>query len=133
MRTGIRRQVSTEEQVRGNSPKNHEYRAKTYTSLKDWHVAKSYDLSDVSGKFIIEHPKVRRMLTNVASGKIQALIFSKLVRLASNVRALLDIADYFQKHNANLVSLKENIDKSTLTERFTVIGALAQSERSLLN
>src|SRR6476646_9940677 len=92
---GIWIRVSTEDQARGESPEHHERRARYYAESKEWKVLEVYHLEGVRGKLVGEHTEIKRMLEDIRSGHIRALIFSKLARLARNTRELLEFADLF--------------------------------------
>jgi Resolvase, N terminal domain len=57
--------VSTEDQVRGESPETHERRARGYAESRGWNVVEVYRLDAVSGKTVKEHPEAKRMLADI--------------------------------------------------------------------
>jgi len=128
---GIWIRVSTEDQAQGDSPEHHEERARSYAKSRGWQVKESYNLAGQSGKAVMQNPEAKRMMKDIERGHITGLVFSKLARLSRNRRELEDFSDFFNKHQADLISLSEAIDTSTAGGRmfFHLLGVFAQWER----
>lgn len=94
-------------------------------------IVEQYVDKDLSGKDI-NRPEYLRMLADIKSGKINAVIVTELSRLNRNVKDFLQFWDFLKRHNGKFFSLKENFDTSTAIGEMMVIQSVsfAQFERS---
>jgi len=98
----------------------------------DWHVTEYVD-EGVSGTKN-RRPALDRLMADVQKGKIQLVAVWKFDRFARSVSHLLQSLEIFQSMNVDFISYSEAIDTRTPIGRmcFTVVGAVAELERSLI-
>lgn len=128
---GIWIRVSTDMQVEGESPENHERRAREYASSKGWQVVEVYRLDGVSGSASLDHAEAQRMFRDLDRGRITALIASKFARFSRNGISFRQLYQRFKAAKADLISLDESIDTSTPAGELMLglIADLAEWER----
>ena len=96
--------------------------------IVDWYVDK-----DLSGKDM-NRPAFQKMLADIKSGLINAVVVTELSRLNRKVKDFCEVHEYFKEHRAALFSLKENFDTSTPMGELMLIQAMsfAQFERQTI-
>jgi len=87
-----------------------------------------------SGKNVSGRPKLIDALHQLDEGKAQALIVTRIDRLARSTKDFLDIVDRAGKNGWRLIMLDLNLDTSTYQGRFvvTIMSALAEMERGII-
>ena len=98
----------------------------------DWKVTEYVD-SGVSGTKD-SRPALNRLMADCRRGKIDRVIVWRFDRFARSVSHLLRALEEFKALNIDFVSVTESIDTSTPMGKmvFTVLGAVAELERSLI-
>ena len=81
-----------------------------------------------------KRPELSRLMADAHRRKFDAVIVWKFDRFARSVSHLLRALETFKALGIEFVSLTEGVDTSTPTGRmiFTVLGAVAELERSLI-
>ena len=82
----------------------------------------------------LNRPGLRRLLSLVNNGDVQAVIVAKLDRLTRSVKDLCGLLELFEKKNVALVSVAESLDTGTAAGRLviTIMGAVSQWEREAI-
>jgi len=124
--------VSTDEQAEsGYSLQMQRERITAQIVAKGWSLYKVYEDAGQSGGKM-ERPALQRMLQDIASKKISAVVIYKLDRLSRKQKdTMYLIEDVFMAHGVELVSICESLDTSSPTGRATIgmLSVFAQLER----
>src|ERR1700734_342975 len=131
MRAAIYARVSTLNH--GQDPTMQTRELKEYCQRRGWDIAGEYVDVGVSGAKD-SRPELNRLLGDAHRRQFDALVVWKFDRFARSVSHLLRALENFQALGIEFVSLTEGVDTSTPTGKmiFTVLGAVAELERSLI-
>jgi site-specific DNA recombinase len=127
--------VSTQLQV--NDGVSLDVQERTMVNAAEFHGFESWELvreEGKSGKSITGRPALTDALGRLKRKEVDALIVTRIDRLARSTTDFLDIVDRANKEGWRLIMLDLNLDTSTYQGRFvvTVMSALAEMERGII-
>jgi DNA invertase Pin-like site-specific DNA recombinase len=104
-----------------------------YIERRGWQLAGEYVDEGISGTKE-KRPQLDRLMTDAHRRQFDAILVWKFDRFARSVSHLLRALETFQALGIHFVSLSESLDTSTPAGKmvFTVLGAVAELERSLI-
>jgi DNA invertase Pin-like site-specific DNA recombinase len=107
--------------------------SRQFAEARGWQIAGEYVDAGISGAKD-SRPELNRMMADAHRRRFDAVVVWKFDRFARSVSHLLRALETFNALGVAFVSLSEQIDTSTPTGRmvFTVLGAVAELERSLI-
>ncbi len=131
MKAAIYARVSTANN--GQSPEMQLRELREYIDRRDWKISGEYVDTGISGTKE-KRPELDRMMADAHRRRFDAVVVWKFDRFARSVSHLLRALETFKALGIEFVSLSEQVDTSTPTGRmiFTVLGAVAELERSLI-
>ncbi len=130
LRTAIYARVSTNN---GQDPTVQTREIEEYCARRGWRVACQYIDVGISGAKE-KRPQLDRLIADAHRRKFDAVVVWRFDRFARSVSHLLRALETFKALGIEFVSLSEQVDTSTPTGKmvFTVLGAVAELERSLI-
>ncbi|MHC4124614.1 MAG: recombinase family protein [Planctomycetota bacterium] len=114
---GLYARVSTERQseVRDGSLDTQIDRLKQYVKFRspsdNWKIIDVYCEKGKSGKNT-ERPEYQRLISDIKSGRINAVVCTKLDRITRSLVDFYKLMEIFTKHHVDFISLQENFDTS---------------------
>ena len=118
-----------------NSLQNQEEACKAYIasqSFNGWQYCKTYSDAAISGG-TMERPALKQMLDDMARGLVNTVVVYKVDRLSRSILDFHNMMQYFNKYNANFVSITQSFDTSTSMGKLTLnmLLSFAQFEREV--
>jgi DNA invertase Pin-like site-specific DNA recombinase len=130
-RVAIYARVSTANHGQDSTMQTRELRE--YCERRGWKFSGEYVDEGISGTKD-SRPELNRLMADAHRRRFDAIVVWRFDRFARSVSHLLRALETFKALGVEFVSLSEQVDTSTPTGKmvFTVIGAVAELERSLI-
>jgi DNA invertase Pin-like site-specific DNA recombinase len=130
MKIAVYARVSTNN---GQDPEMQLRELREYCQRRNWEVAREYVDVGISGAKE-KRPELDRLIADAHRRNFDAVVVWRFDRFARSVSHLLRALETFRSLGIEFVSLSEQVDTSTPTGKmiFTVLGAVAELERSLI-
>jgi DNA invertase Pin-like site-specific DNA recombinase len=131
VRTAIYARVSTSNN--GQDPKMQTRELREYIERRGWKFSGEYVDEGISGTKD-SRPELNRLMADAHRRRFDVVVVWRFDRFARSVSHLLRALENFKALGVEFVSLSEQVDTSTPTGKmvFTVLGAVAELERSLI-
>jgi DNA invertase Pin-like site-specific DNA recombinase len=131
LKTAIYARVSTSNT--GQSPEMQVRELREYSKRRGWKIVHEYIDEGVSGAKE-SRPQLNKLLADAHLRRFDAVVCWRFDRFARSVSHLLRALETFKALGVEFVSLSEQVDTSTPAGKlvFTVLGAVAELERSLI-
>ncbi len=131
MRVALYARVSTAD--KGQDPRVQTLELQEYCQRRGWSVAGEYVDVGISGTKE-RRPELDRLMADAHRRRFDAVLCWKFDRFARSVSHLLRALEAFRSLGIDFISFSEQLDTSTPTGKmvFTVLGAVAELERSLI-
>jgi DNA invertase Pin-like site-specific DNA recombinase len=131
MKVALYARVSTANN--GQDPAMQTRELREYSERRGWTVAGEYVDIGISGTKE-KRPELDRLMNDAHRRRFDAVVVWKFDRFARSVSHLLRALETFKAQGIEFVSFSEQLDTSTPAGKlvFTVLGAVAELERSLI-